>query len=114
MATLGAGAGSVILLATALAQPTPEGLKKAKSAASGCEYSTVIASDAATVAETTAGKSVDSDGTAYTFSKVYPTARQPLAPGASCRQSSLTVVGIRMTEAATSSRLEIQIPASAQ
>src|SRR5207302_6616691 len=35
------------------------------------------------------GKSVDSDGTVYTFSKVYPTARQPLAPSDSCRQSSL-------------------------
>ena len=90
MATLGAGlAGSVILPETGLAQPTPEAHKKTKSAASVCGHSTVIASDAATVAETTAGKSLDSDGTAYTFSKVYPTARQPLAPGASCRQSSL-------------------------
>src|ERR1700680_622846 len=57
MATLGAGlAGSVILPATALAQPTPGAHKKTKSAASLCGHSTVIASDAATVAETTAGK----------------------------------------------------------
>src|ERR1700675_5033569 len=64
MATLGAGlAGSVVLPATALAQPTPEAEKNTKSA--------------------------DSGGTAYAFSKVYPTAPPPLAPGASCRQSSL-------------------------
>ena len=57
MATLGAGlAGSVILPATALAQPTPEAHKKTKTAASVCGHGTVIASDAATVAETTAGK----------------------------------------------------------
>ncbi len=57
MATLGAGlAGSVILPTTAMAQPTPEALPKTKSTASGCGRSTVIASDAATVAETTAGK----------------------------------------------------------
>src|ERR1700737_1015056 len=57
MATLGAGlAGSVILPTTAIAQPTPEALPKTKSTTSGCGRSTVIASDAATVAETTAGK----------------------------------------------------------
>src|ERR1700675_4780476 len=57
MATPGAGvAGSVILPATTLAHPPPEAHQKTKSAASGCEHSTVIASDAATVAETTAGK----------------------------------------------------------
>src|SRR6202140_4193721 len=57
MATLGAGlAGSVILPGTALAEATPEAHKKTKSAASVCGHSTVIASDAATVAETTAGK----------------------------------------------------------
>src|SRR6202158_3388449 len=57
MATLGAGlAGSAILPATALAEATPEAHKKTKSAASVCGRSTVIASDAATVAETTAGK----------------------------------------------------------
>src|ERR1700687_2676314 len=57
MATLGAGlASSVILPTTAIAQPTPEAPPKTKSTASGCGSSTVIASDAATVAETTAGK----------------------------------------------------------
>src|ERR1700687_2319461 len=57
MATLGAGlAGSVILPATALAEATPEAHKNTKSAASVCGHSTVTASDAATVAETTAGK----------------------------------------------------------
>src|SRR6266404_583741 len=57
MATLGAGlAGSVILPVTASAQPTPEADKKTKSEATVCGHSTVIASDAATVAETTAGK----------------------------------------------------------
>jgi|SRR5580693_4443586 hypothetical protein len=40
MATLGAGlAGSVVLPATALAQPTPEAHKKTKSAASVCGHS---------------------------------------------------------------------------
>ena len=57
MATLGAGlAGSAILPATGLGQPTPEARKKTKSAASVGGRSTVIASDSATVAETTAGK----------------------------------------------------------
>jgi hypothetical protein len=57
MATLGAGlAGSVILPTSALAEATAEAHKKTKSAASVCGHSTVIASDAATVAETTAGK----------------------------------------------------------
>ena len=57
MATLGAGlAGSVVLPAAALAQPTPEAHTTTKSAASDCGHSTVVASDAATVAETTAGK----------------------------------------------------------
>src|SRR5882724_4072340 len=57
MATLGAGlAGSVILPATALAEATPEADEKTKSAAGVWGHSTVIASDAATVAETTAGK----------------------------------------------------------
>src|SRR5882724_8665450 len=43
MATLGAGlAGSVILPATGLAQPTPEAHKKTKSAASVCGHRTVI------------------------------------------------------------------------
>src|ERR1700676_673888 len=57
IATLGAAlAGSAIIPATALAQPTPEAPPKTKSAATGCGRSTVISSDAATVAETTAGK----------------------------------------------------------
>src|SRR6266571_3683689 len=57
MATLGAGlAGSVVLPAAALAQPTPEAHTTTKSAASDCGHSTVVASDAATVAETTTGK----------------------------------------------------------
>jgi para-nitrobenzyl esterase len=57
MTTLGAGlAGSVILPATAIAQATPEAPPKTKSTTSGCGHSTVIASDAATVAETNAGK----------------------------------------------------------
>src|SRR5437667_9692216 len=57
MVTLGAGlAGSVILPATGLARPTPAPHKKTKFAASACGHSTVIASDATTVAETTAGK----------------------------------------------------------
>jgi para-nitrobenzyl esterase len=57
MATLGAGlAGSVILPATAIAQARPEAPPKTKSTTSGCGHSTVIASDAATVAETNAGK----------------------------------------------------------
>jgi para-nitrobenzyl esterase len=57
MATLGAGlASSVILRTTAIAQPPREAPPKAKSTASGCGRSAVIASDAATVAETNAGK----------------------------------------------------------
>src|ERR1700732_959946 len=57
MATLGAGlAGSVILPATALAEATPKADKKTKPAAKVRGRGTVIASDVATVAETTAGK----------------------------------------------------------
>src|SRR5258707_3373731 len=57
VATLGAGlAGSVILPATALAEATPEGHTNTKSAARVGGHSTVVASDAATRAETTAGK----------------------------------------------------------
>jgi para-nitrobenzyl esterase len=57
MATLGAGlAGSGILPTAAIAQPAPEAARKTKPAASGCPPSTVTASDAATIAETTAGK----------------------------------------------------------
>src|SRR5229473_2643482 len=57
MATLGAGlAGSVILPATAIAQATSEARPKTKLTASSYGRGTVIASDTATVAETTAGK----------------------------------------------------------
>jgi para-nitrobenzyl esterase len=57
MAALGAGlTGSVILPTKAIAQPPPEASPKTKSATSNCGRSTIIASDAATVAETTAGK----------------------------------------------------------
>src|SRR5882762_9653302 len=57
MATLGAGlAGSVILPTTAIAQATPEAPPKTKLTASSYGRGTVIASDTATVAETTAGK----------------------------------------------------------
>jgi para-nitrobenzyl esterase len=57
MGTLGAGlAGSVILTTTAIAQPPPEAPPETKSTTSSCGRSTVIASDAATVAETTVGK----------------------------------------------------------
>jgi para-nitrobenzyl esterase len=57
MATLGAGlASSVVLRTTAIAQPSRGAPPKTKSTASGCGSSTVLASDAATVAETNAGK----------------------------------------------------------
>jgi para-nitrobenzyl esterase len=57
IATLGTGlTSSVILCTTAVAQPPPQALPKTKSTASGYGNSTVIASDAATVAETNAGK----------------------------------------------------------
>src|SRR5216684_605436 len=57
MATVGAGlAGSVILPTTAIAQATPEAPPKTKLTASSYGRGTVIASDTATVAETTAGK----------------------------------------------------------
>jgi para-nitrobenzyl esterase len=57
MATVGAGlASSVISPTTAIAHPWQEVSPKTKSTASGCGGSTVTASDAATVAETNAGK----------------------------------------------------------
>src|SRR5258706_2136728 len=57
MVTVGAGlAGSVILPATALAESTPAVDKKTKFAAGVSGHSNVIGSDAATVAETTAGR----------------------------------------------------------
>jgi len=57
LATLGAGmAGSVILPKSATAQPAAGTSPDRKSATGGCGRGVVIASDAATVAETTAGK----------------------------------------------------------
>src|ERR1700757_3411944 len=57
IATLGTElTSSVILCTTAIAQPPPQAIPRTKSTASGCGSSTVIASDAATVAETNAGK----------------------------------------------------------
>jgi len=57
IATLGTElTSSVILCTTAIAQPPQQAIPKTKSTASGCASSTVIASDAATVAETNAGK----------------------------------------------------------
>src|ERR1700756_3544684 len=57
IATLGTElTSSVILCTTAIAQPPPQAIPKTKSTASGCGHSTVVASDAATVAETNAGK----------------------------------------------------------
>jgi para-nitrobenzyl esterase len=57
MATLGAGiAGSVVVPPIAVAQPAPQAPPKTRSTASGCGRTTVIVSDAATVAETSAGK----------------------------------------------------------
>jgi len=57
MATLGAGlAGSVTLRLPAVSKPMPDPPSKTKSAVAGGGRSLVIASDAATVAETTAGK----------------------------------------------------------
>src|SRR6201982_2829207 len=57
IATLGTElTSSVILCTTAIAQPPPQAIPKTKSTARCCGSSTVIASDAATVAETNAGK----------------------------------------------------------
>jgi hypothetical protein len=57
MATLGAGfASSVILPASAVSQPIADAPSKTKSVTGVCGRSLVIASDAATVAETTSGK----------------------------------------------------------
>src|SRR6266849_1113409 len=116
MATLGAGlASSVILPTTAIAQPTPEAPPKTKSTASGCGSSTVIASDAATVAETTAGKI-----RGFRRNGVYLFKGVPYgASTAGARRFMPPVApepwtGIRTTEAATSIRPEVQIPASAQ
>jgi para-nitrobenzyl esterase len=57
IATLGAGlTGSVILPGAVIAQLNPNAPAKIKSTVSGCAIRTVVASDAATVAETSAGK----------------------------------------------------------
>jgi para-nitrobenzyl esterase len=57
MATLGAGlAGSVMLRATAVSQPTTDPRSRMKLPTGACGRSLVTASNAATVAETTAGK----------------------------------------------------------
>lgn len=57
MATLGVGlASSIILPKTAIAQSAAKARPNTEPAAGGCGRSMVIASDAATVAETTAGK----------------------------------------------------------
>src|SRR6266849_4893390 len=57
MATLGAGlAGSAILPASAVSHPMTDALSKTKSVTGECGDGLVIASDTATVAETTAGK----------------------------------------------------------
>jgi len=57
IATLGAGlTGSVILPGAVMAQLNPNAPAKTKSTVRGCASRTVVASDAATVAETSAGK----------------------------------------------------------
>jgi para-nitrobenzyl esterase len=57
VATWGAGlASSIILRASAVSQPMTDAPSKIESVKGGCGHSLVIASDAATVAETTAGK----------------------------------------------------------
>ena len=57
IATLGAGlTGSVILPGAVIAQLNPNAPARTKSTVSGCASRTVVASDAATVTETSAGK----------------------------------------------------------
>src|ERR1700687_4217575 len=116
MATLGAGlAGSVILPAAALAEAPPEAHKKTKSAASVCGHSTAIASDAGTVAETTAEKirGFRRNGL-YVFKGVPYDASTAGATRFMPPVKAEPWTGIHTTEAATSIRPEIQISASAQ
>ncbi len=116
MAILEAGlAGSVVLPATALAQLTPQAHKNTKSAASVCGHSTVIASDAATVAEITAGKIRGFRRNAVYLFKGVPYGASSAGAGRFMPPVEPEPwTGIRTTEAATSIRPEIQIPASAQ
>jgi para-nitrobenzyl esterase len=116
MVTLGAGLpGSVVSLATALAQLTPEAHKNPKSEASVCGHGTVIPSDVAAVAETTAGKI-----RGFRRSGAYAFKDAPYGASTAGARCFMTPVkpepwtGIRTTEAANSIRPEIQIPASAQ
>ncbi|MCU1271543.1 MAG: Carboxylesterase [Acidobacteriaceae bacterium] len=56
MATLGAGLASSVILRKSAAEPMTDAPSKIKPVTGGCGRSLVIASDAATVAETTSGK----------------------------------------------------------
>jgi para-nitrobenzyl esterase len=112
----GAGlGGAVVLPATALAEATPEADKETKSAASVCGHSRVIASDAATIAETTAGKI-----RGFRRNSVYVFKGVPYGASTAGAKRFMPPVkpepwtGIRTIEAATSIRPEIQVSASAQ
>src|ERR1700687_5215891 len=114
MATLGAGlAGSVILAPTAIAQATAEAPPKTKLTASSYGRGTVIASDTATVAETTAGKI-----RGFKRNGVYIFKGVPYGASTAGARRFMPPVkpepwtGIRTTEAATSIRPAIHIPAS--
>ena len=116
LATLGAGlAGSVISPATALARPRWKVTRKQDPQQGVCGHSTVIASDAATVAETTAGKI-----RGFRRNDVYALKGVPYGASIAGARRFMPPVkpepwtGIRTTEAATSIRPKIQISASAQ